>query len=217
MFIRYNNERVYHHPNPVIRFIENLRVKNLLSLLSPISPADAVLAAGCGEGYVEKHLKCRYLAMVDISREAIKRARKNKYPAVKISFHTTDLEKLPFAAKTFDKIECSEVIEHVYSPKQLLTELSRVAKTDGSLVISFPNEPLINFIKRIFIYLGIFNLIFPNVPKDMTQEWHLHSFSLAKFKHLCRHTWSVSQIRPVPFWFFPVRYVILCHKTPSSR
>jgi len=210
MFTRYNNERVYHHPNPLIRWVENIRVKTLLSLLSPIKPTDCILAAGCGEGYIEKHLPCNHLYLVDISKEAIRRACTSIYPAKKTSFFIADLEKLPFSKALFDKIECSEVIEHVYSPENLLKELFRVIKPQGNLIISFPNEPFINFIKQIFIRLGIFHLVFPNVPPDMTQEWHLHAFTLEKFRQLSQNKWQITQIRPIPSVLFPIRYVIKC-------
>lgn len=212
MFIRYNNERVYHHPNPLIRYIENSRVKSLLTLLSPIRRTDIILAAGCGEGYIEKYLHCKELYMVDISKEAIKRAKQHTYPAQKTHFYTHNLEKLPFSSAKFDKIECSEVIEHVYSPQHLLVELSRVLKPTGNLVISFPNEPLINAVKKIFIHLRIFNLFFPNIPKNMVQEWHLHAFTLSKFRQFSRQKLIISKVVSVPFFFFPVRYVIQCHK-----
>lgn len=211
MFIRYNNERVYHHPNPAIRFIENVRVKTLLRFLA-VNPADTILAAGCGEGYIEKHLACRKLVMIDISPVAISQAKSQKYPAKSVSFQVADLEKLPFKFSTFDKVECSEVIEHVYSPQNLLRQLARVTKPQGKLVISFPNEPLINSIKKVFIKLRIFHIIFPNVPQDMTTEWHLHSFTLAKFKSLAQKTWQVLAVAPVPSRFLPIRYVILCEK-----
>lgn len=216
MFVRYNNERVYHHPNPAIRFIENSRVNAVLSLLSPMKSTDTILAAGCGEGYIEKFLKCQHLVMVDISKEAIKRAKKGKYKAKKTTFKIADLENLSFSKNTFDKVECSEVIEHVYSPQKMLSQLSRVTKPDGCLVISFPNEPLINSIKHIFIRLGIFHQIFPNVPKDMTQEWHLHSFTLGKFQQLCQGSWQISKVHGVPFSIFPIRYVALCQKSSKS-
>jgi hypothetical protein len=92
----------------------------------------------------------------------------------------------------------------------MMSELKRALKLDGVLVVSFPNEPLINFIKKIFIKLGIFYLVFPNIPKDMTEEWHLHIFDLNRFKKLVNGDWRLVSVKGIPFDFFPIRYVVKC-------
>jgi SAM-dependent methyltransferase len=45
---------------------------------------------------------------------------------------------LPFNDKTFDKIVCSEVLEHVLDDEQATRELFRVLKDDGELAVSVP-------------------------------------------------------------------------------
>ena len=213
MFKKYTNERIYYHPNPIIRFIERRRVKQILSELNPIKSSDLILAAGCGEGYIEKQIAKGHLVLVDLSKEAIYRAKENLNERKNVKFVIADLERLPFSSSTFDKIECSEVIEHVYSPENVMRELKRVLKKGGILVASFPNEPLINFLKKILIYLRIFNIFFPNVPKDMTKEWHLHAFELNRFKEIAdKIGWKVISAESLPFGFLPIRYVVKCKK-----
>jgi 2-polyprenyl-3-methyl-5-hydroxy-6-metoxy-1,4-benzoquinol methylase len=216
MFARYTNERVYHHPNPIIRFVEHRRVQTLLNLMKPFNDSDHILAAGCGEGFIETQITNGQVTLVDISTEAIKRAKSKVYQTPNVTFHTTDLEKLALKPGSFNKIECSEVIEHVYSPGNLLKELHRVLTPDGILAISFPNEPFINFLKKIFIRLHVFNLFFPNIPPDMTEEWHLRPMSLAVFKEFIKTNWRILSVRPVPFFFIPIRYVVLCCKSSSD-
>lgn len=211
MFIRYNNERVYYHTSPIIRFVERKRVETILKFLQPLNRSDQILAAGCGEGYIENKIPTGKITLVDLSQEAIRRAKINSNRITDKKFIVADLERLPFPKSSFDKIECSEVIEHVYSPKALLLELHRVLKPDGFLVITFPNEPLINFIKKIFIFLRVFNLFFPNVPKDMVEEWHLRSYNLSSFRKDSR-LWKIDTIQGIPFNFFPVRFAVKCKK-----
>jgi 2-polyprenyl-3-methyl-5-hydroxy-6-metoxy-1,4-benzoquinol methylase len=212
MFIRYNNERVYHHVNPFIRFVERKRVNKIVDLLKSVNQKENILCAGCGEGYIESHIKSSNLTLVDISKEAIKRAKKKLGNRSNITYHVADLEDLPFKSTTFDKVECSEVIEHVLSPKRLLSELHRVSKKNGILVISFPNEPLINLIKGILIKIGIFSYVFPNIPEDMTEEWHLRSYSLRSFEKDVKEKWKIVDSYGIPFNVLPLRYVVLCKR-----
>ncbi len=47
---------------------------------------------------------------------------------------------LPFGDKVFDKIVCSEVLEHVLDDEQAVRELHRVLKDDGELAVSVPSH-----------------------------------------------------------------------------
>ncbi len=212
MFNKYNNERVYHHPNPLIRFVEQRRVEALLQLIQPIHEKQYILAAGCGEGYIESQIAGGRMLLVDLSVEAIRRARLRLSKTPHRKFVVANLEKIKVKPQTFDTIECSEVIEHVYNPDRMLREFHRVLKSEGKLVISFPNEPLINFIKRIFIRLGLFEFLFPNVPRNMMEEWHLHSFDLNVFKELIGNKWKIEKVTGAPFTWSPIRYVVSCVK-----
>lgn len=212
MFIKYNNERIYKHPNRIIRYIEKKRVQAILKYLSPIEDNDKILAAGCGEGYIESHIQGSDITLVDISKHAIASARNKIGTRKGRKFLVANLEDLPLKDKTFSKVECSEVIEHVYDPEALLKELSRVAKDCGVLVISFPNEPLINNLKRILIRVGIFGYFFPDIPVNMLEEWHLRSMDLKAFQNLAKAHWDIIEVSPIPFSILPIRYVVFNRK-----
>lgn len=49
-----------------------------------------------------------------------------------------DGEKLPFEDNTFDSIVAFEVMEHVFNPSQVLSELQRVIKPGGVMLITVP-------------------------------------------------------------------------------
>lgn len=51
---------------------------------------------------------------------------------------------LPFEDKTFDAINCSAVLEHLFYPLELLKEVKRVMKDDGYLLLSLPNDKGLN-------------------------------------------------------------------------
>jgi 2-polyprenyl-3-methyl-5-hydroxy-6-metoxy-1,4-benzoquinol methylase len=49
-----------------------------------------------------------------------------------------DALRLPFPDGRFDKVICTEVLEHVSDDRQAVRELTRVLKDDGSLAVSVP-------------------------------------------------------------------------------
>jgi len=58
-----------------------------------------------------------------------------------VSVCTTDIERerLPFAERTFDLVLCNQVLEHVKELFWVVSELCRVTKVGGTLIIGVPN------------------------------------------------------------------------------
>lgn len=102
-----------------------------------------VLDAACGLGYGSEILaeKADKVFGVDISEDAILYA-KNNYRMKNLDFKVADIEKLPFENDFFDVVVSFETIEHIDCEKQksFLSEIKRVLKDDGLLVISTPNR-----------------------------------------------------------------------------
>lgn len=112
-----------------------------------LQKGDRILDLGCGEG---RHAITAYMLQqidavaVDLSFEDLKitQTRFN-------DFKTNDSEKslsiiqangmtLPFADHTFDKIICSEVLEHIPDYQSVLKEIKRVLKPNGQFAASVP-------------------------------------------------------------------------------
>lgn len=116
--------------------------------LMPIKGGERVLDLGCGPGrhtwYVCKLDHCSVYA-VDYDLESLQKAKymlcmmdaenetKGKWTVLMGNALT-----LPFSDKSFDKIVCSEVLEHVLDDGQAVRELLRVLKDDGELAVSVP-------------------------------------------------------------------------------
>jgi len=49
-----------------------------------------------------------------------------------------DGKKFPFKNKTFDSIIFTEVLEHIFNPDEFLSEVNRVLKTNGTILLSTP-------------------------------------------------------------------------------
>ena len=99
---------------------------------------DIILDAGCGNGVLTIRIakKCKKIYGIDISKNAFAKARK-KAPK-NLIFKKMDIEHLKFKDKFFNKIVCVETLEHVLHPKKVLREFSRVIKSNGILVLSYP-------------------------------------------------------------------------------
>ncbi|MGQ9523725.1 MAG: class I SAM-dependent methyltransferase [Armatimonadota bacterium] len=99
---------------------------------STVVPTGALLLdAGAGEGrYKDLFAHCRYIgadfALGDPSWD---------YSGLDV---VCDLACLPFRASTFDAVLCTQVLEHVPEPAQVLSELSRCTKPGGLLVLTAP-------------------------------------------------------------------------------
>ncbi len=49
-----------------------------------------------------------------------------------------DAHRLPFRAGSFDAAVASQVLEHLHSPAVALSELTRVLRTDGMMLVALP-------------------------------------------------------------------------------
>ncbi len=72
---------------------------------------------------------------VDLSLTVLKQAHRQK----PVHYAVTDAGRLGFADHSFDRVLCSEVIEHVLQPQFMLAEMARVLKPGGIALITTPN------------------------------------------------------------------------------
>lgn len=113
-----------------------------------LKPGDRLLDMGCGEG---RHAITAYMLEniesvgVDLSLKDLKTTRErfeefkdpeNDKRSLNIS--VANGQALPFADNTFDKIICSEVLEHIPDYRSVLKEITRILKTGGVFVASVP-------------------------------------------------------------------------------
>ena len=115
---------------------------NRYEFVSTLIKGKKVLDAACGTGYGSAILSkyAQEVCGIDISIDAVKYASDN-YNKENLNFKVADIENLPFEDNYFDVVVSFETIEHVNAEKQkkFLSEIKRVLKEDGILVISTPN------------------------------------------------------------------------------
>jgi 2-polyprenyl-3-methyl-5-hydroxy-6-metoxy-1,4-benzoquinol methylase len=111
-----------------------------------LKPGCVVLDAGCGSGrHLRALAKLPGLKIVGIDRSAKDVADalaglKNMPDALSFDYRveTADINALPFDDAVFDCVICSEVLEHIPEHEKALSELVRVLKPQGHLVVSVP-------------------------------------------------------------------------------
>lgn len=129
-----------------------------------------VLDVGCWTGQYEQ-LAATYVKEIfgiDSDKEAIKYAQTSN---IKCKFIACKAQKLPFRDGTFDVVLLLDVLEHLplNSENKALSEVYRVLKPNGILILSTPNKNILSILfDPAFFILG-----------------HRH-YSLSKIKHLLK-------------------------------
>jgi ubiquinone/menaquinone biosynthesis C-methylase UbiE len=220
MVKKYDPDAFHHHPNPIVRFIENKRVKIILKLIAIHYKDGGLLEVGCGAGNILEKAPLGNLFGVDISAFILAKARQKL--SKKANLFQADAQNLPFKDRVFKQVICSEVLEHLLDPSASLQEIARILKHQGIAVVSVPNELWINRIKRVLIRFGIFDWLlrrggeYGKMPERMEDEWHLHSFSVDNWLILFSNFFRVTQLRRIPFFWLPLRYVIQLEKSDEK-
>ena len=97
-----------------------------------------VLDVGCGEGLDAKMIGKYATSVVgiDVNASISWKKLENK----KLLFKLADAHRLPFKKGVFDGVFIKDVLHHVERPKQVLSEIKRVTKKEGRVIIVEANR-----------------------------------------------------------------------------
>lgn len=150
----------YGSANPLVRYALFERLNAVLALIGKARDGK-ILDAGCGEGHFLERLRSegqKSVYGIDISAKRVLAARKRAQQAtVKVG----DVTKIPFPRGFFDAVVCMDVLEHLDEPWKATSELMRVTKKGGSVIVSVPHERNVSLAR-------LFTLRFPpHVPEHI--------------------------------------------------
>ena len=155
---------------------------------------DRIVDVGCGEGITLEKLvalhPARQIIGIDAEPENIEICRRHGLP---VEYGT--VFNLPFEDNVIDCVLFFEVIEHLNAPEKALTEIYRVLKPSGRLILIFPND-------RMFV---ISRLLTGMIKEAFYNAGHVMQWTPAKIREALRVTgFSLLTQRSLPFLFWPV-------------
>lgn len=126
------------------------RVEAFLARRAKGQPGARLLDVGAGDGRVgERFARLGYrVTALDAAPKNAERARERGLEAVVGDAS----EPLPFARAEFDVVYAGELIEHLFDTQGFLSELARVTKPGGTVVVTTPN--LAHLPDRVRLLLG---------------------------------------------------------------
>lgn len=134
------DEKAYNSDLLVQKYWQQRRTEEIRACLQ-IDKDDIVIDIGCGSGVQIREIGASGSKMVlgiDLNRNALKFAREKNIP--NSDYIVADAEFLPIKSETADKIICAEIIEHLISPEEMISEIKRILTRNGEIVITTPNE-----------------------------------------------------------------------------
>ncbi|MDO8620904.1 MAG: class I SAM-dependent methyltransferase, partial [Candidatus Levybacteria bacterium] len=106
---------------------------------------------------------------------------------------------LPFEDGYFDLIWCTDVIEHLYKPDFLISEIDRVLKKGGTSIITTPNSA--------FWFYHVVRL-WGWTPKKLQNSDHKQFFNLKDIKKLARGYDIYGYFPYLNFFFFKIKKLV---------
>lgn len=140
---------VYDPPMTRRNYLEDDRFGNVVARVAEGPAQQLILDAGCGNGWLASLYGGDHTVVgIDLADANLRRIKGLGIHAVKYNLDAP----LPFAAGVFDTVVCSEILEHIFCPDQLLREILRVLRPGGRVILTVPNLHCIR--NRIDVLLG---------------------------------------------------------------
>jgi len=157
---------------------------------------EPILDIGIGDGQIANLLLQRKVVNeihgVDISTNALKKI-KNPKIKIKVCDITT---KLPYKNQSFNTVILTDVIEHILDVEKLLSEINRILKLQGKVLVVTPDY---NIIKKFLIVLYWDKYFKPTNPhiRFFTKKTLNHVFQKWGFKNIL-YKWGLTWFNIAP-------------------
>jgi ubiquinone/menaquinone biosynthesis C-methylase UbiE len=129
-------EFVRSNANKIFRSNSSYRESWISNQLATIPSGNSILDAGSGGQPFRKYCQhLRYTALDFGQLDAGNLIIEGQYGHIDIR---SDITSIPLPNASFDAVMCTEVLEHVFDPTTAITELGRVLKPGGILLLTAP-------------------------------------------------------------------------------
>jgi 2-polyprenyl-3-methyl-5-hydroxy-6-metoxy-1,4-benzoquinol methylase len=198
----------------LIRLIERRRLAIIERLLGDVSGLD-LGEVGCGGGHLLRRFPQARLTAIDPSGLALESAR-NQLRGYDVRFLHGAVEDLALGSASFDRVVCSEVLEHTLDPELVLQTIARLLRPGGVAVITVPNDPLIRRLKALARFPPV--CFFVRGKLDWGgQDYHAHEWTPAAFEQVLSRHFDVVERDAAPSPILPIRACFKCAHYPTRR
>ncbi len=141
--------------DPLQTYWHKRRFKEIGKVLTKVN--GKVLDIGANDGTFSKVIldgtNAKELVGLDVIGKTVTWANKHWKHTKRMRFIVGDAHKLPFPANSFDAVVALEVLEHVFDPLKVLSEVKRVLKPHGYAVFLVPSDSnLFKFIWFLWLH-----------------------------------------------------------------
>jgi 2-polyprenyl-3-methyl-5-hydroxy-6-metoxy-1,4-benzoquinol methylase len=190
-----------------IRFVERRRLAIVREFVGNADGLD-LAEVGSGGGHVLRMFPRAKLTAIDVSDVYLENARTN-LAGYDVRFLKGEVDKLDLPAGSFDRVICTEVLEHVVDPDAVLATIARLLRPAGIAVVTVPNDPLILRVKSVIRRTPARRLLGSRIEWG-GDEFHLHRWTPEDFERLLGEHLRVSERRFAPFRLVPLRVCFRC-------
>ncbi len=131
-------------------------LRHYVELVIRYAPSGSrILDLGCGNGISSRLLNQADFDVVGTDISALFLEETQEWENPKLRYKVCDVLELPFENNSFDMICSNELIEHLPDVETALTEMIRVVRKGGKVVLSGPNlcspiTPFLDWIRMMF-------------------------------------------------------------------
>jgi len=163
---------------------------------------------GSGGGHVLALFPDARLTALDVSDVYLDVARKN-LAGYDVHFVKGEVETLGLPASSFDRVVCTEVLEHTFDPEGILIAIGRLLRPDGVAVITIPNDPLILRLKALVRHTPVGWFLRGRIDWG-GDAYHLHHWTPAEFRDLLARHFQITAFRAAPSRLLPLHACYRC-------
>lgn len=175
-----------------------------------IKPDDRVLNLGCGVGAYSHYIAQRFnrteALSLDVNLKSLKAGKEHNYITAPIN---ADALHLPLGEQAFEIVLMTEVIEHLKEQSQLLSEVRRVTRNGGYLVLTtspIKSDMFYNLLRKMR-ETQVFGLTVDKThqceqhPRQLRKSLEVCGFVVVKEKYWnALHLFSIQKLASAPLF-----------------
>jgi 2-polyprenyl-3-methyl-5-hydroxy-6-metoxy-1,4-benzoquinol methylase len=190
-----------------IRLIEKRRL-DIIKEMAGDTRGLELAEIGSGGGHVLRMFPTAKLTAIDVSEVFLETAKRN-LTGYDAKFVKGEVDKIDLPPASFDRIICTEVLEHTENPDAILAAIARLLRPTGVAVITVPNDPLILRLKGI-VKKTPAGYLLKNRINWGGDVYHLHRWTPKEFERVLARHFRVTDKRASPADALPIRACFRC-------